>query len=54
MTLFIIEIWTGNHWEPIPETITSIEAIAYRRMEYRKSTHPHIRYRVARYVRVMK
>ena len=52
MNLFLVEIWNGGHWVPIPETATLEEKIAIHTLHDRQLTHPHIKYRVRRYVRV--
>jgi hypothetical protein len=52
MTLFVIEIWNGDHWVPIPETVTLEERVAYIKMGQRRLTYPHIKYRVVRYKRM--
>jgi hypothetical protein len=52
MILFIIEIWNGDHWTPIPETATLEERVAYIKMGQRRLTYPHIKYRVMRYKRM--
>jgi len=51
MSIFIIEIYNGEFWVPIPSTCTREEAIAQRILKDRESSHPHIKYRVARYIR---
>ena len=52
MSLFLVEIWNGDHWISIPETATLEEKVAIHTLYDRQRTNPHIKYRVRRYVRV--
>lgn len=54
MNIYLIEIWNGDYWTPIPETASLDESLVRNRVRLRREAHPHIRYRVTKWSRVGK